>query len=876
MQVLMKIRLFMLFCAVFTSQLLLSQTPVLQTRIDLKVEHASPEEIFREITRVTGINFSYNSRAIQSDKRVSLNFEQETMETILTTVCEIYDFEYRLVRNQIVIRKGRESREAVKSFTLSGTIRDKTSSETLPGATVSVNSFQTGTISNSYGFFSLTLPHGEYEVFINYLGYQAKTFILDLSQNIRMNLELERDTRMLGEVTVLVNEAMENLEKSQGGRLSVNPRIMEQMPEFAGESGLIKSLQTLPGIQTHSDGSAFFFVRGGNKDQNLILIDEAPVYNPAHLFGFYSVIIPDVAKEINIYKADLPIEKAGRLSSVIDVQTRDGNLKNVAIEGVLNPLMYRFSIEGPLVRDNVSFFTSLRRSNFEWIYQRENPDSDFFIRDFNGKLNWQINKNNRVYFSLFRGSDNYTTHEMADKRGVAWHNNTLTFRWNRIIHDQLFSNVTIYSSAYNYSLFTGSFPWQSGISDLGIRYDLTRYPHPDVTLKYGFSQTFHSFNPGNFSDYPDEATPFIPRVYGGKATETAAYFNREKRISEKWAWNAGIRVPVWSHRGPAYVFSFDDQHHVTDTTTFEDQENIKTYLLADLRLSTRYRINEYSSLRLSWGLNHQNLHLINNSLSPFSSFELWLPSGKNIKPQRARQLALGYSGIWNTPGIEFTAEVYNKVMTNQIGYSDHSKLLLNPHLEGELRFGESHSQGLELSMRRTKGRITGWVSYTRSMVYNQFEELNQGQEYPAFYHRPHDFSIFFSWLMSPKTILSANWIYHTGSAITTPIGFYYYQGAMVPQYGSKNNDRLPDYHRLDISFTWLIGNPAHRYQHSLNFSIYNLYNRHNPISINFNKIKNADGEFVVPQNLNGVNEIISSQKYVSGFLPSITYKFKFK
>lgn len=869
----MPVRLAITIFFILGSVLLYSQENILQTRVNLNLEKATFEEALKMITEKSGVHFSYNARHVRGDKRISLIAGTETLEAILDKICLEFDLEYTVVRNQIVIKKKPPRPETGKKFTLSGFVRDKASAETLPGASVFVKELNTGTITNAYGFFSLSLPPGEYEFIYSFVGYSTQGNDLALNQNIQKIVELESASLELAEVIVFADQNIENLQKSQSGKINANPRSLERLPEFAGESGLIKSLQTLPGIQTHSDGSSFFFVRGGNKDQNLILIDEAPVYNPAHLFGFYSVIIPDVAKDISIYKADMPVEKSGRLSSVIDVQTRDGNMKKFSAEGVLNPIMVRFSVEGPIVNEKVSFFTSYRRSIVEWFYKTQIPDADLYIMDFNAKLNWQINKNNRVYFSHFIGNDNYTNNSTQDKTGIAWQNMTSTLRWNHIFNERLFSNATFYASEYNYSLFTGAFPWESGIKNVGLKYDLSWFVNPSLTWRSGFSHTLHEFNPGNFSNVDESARPFVPRVYAGKATETAIYVSREKQINEHWAWRAGISLPLWVSTGPAIVYGFDESRNVTDTLIFQDGKMIKSYFTPDLRLSARYRISEHASLKFSWGNYHQNLHLLSNSISPFSSFEIWMPSGKNIKPQLARQVTAGFSGLNPANGLEFEAELYYKRMLNQIEYENHAQLLLNPLLEGELFFGQARAYGLELFIRRTKGRLTGWAGYTYSRVFNRFEEINNNEEYPAFYDRPNDFSVFLTWQISRKLILSLNWIYYTGSAITTPTGFYYYNGSMVPQYGEKNNDRLPDYHRLDISLNRIFGKTHHRYQHSLNFAIYNLYNRHNPVSINFNKVKTQNGNYVIPANLHGTHEIMSTQKYMGGIMPSLTYKF---
>ncbi len=851
-----------------------SQNNLLDKKLSVELSDATIQEILENITRETGIYFSYNSRNISSPKTLTINIVDQTIDVVLKRLADEFNIEYRVVREQIVIKKIPPSSQT-PHYTISGVIYDKTTGESLPGATILIKDLNKGAFSNSYGFFSLSLPQDTYTLSFSFIGYNTDSLVLELNTNQQINPELEPNFQTLGEVIVMVTENPEHINKSQTGKLTINPRQFEQMPQFAGEIGLIKSLQSLPGFQTHSDGSSFFFARGGNKDQNLILIDEAPVFNPAHLFGFYSVIIPEVAKEINIYKADMPIEKAGRLSSVIDIQTREGNIKSYSAEGLLNPLMYRFSVEGPIAKNKASIFASFRRSNLEWIYHRFSPNSDFFIRDINFKVNWQINNKNRVYFSAFNGTDNYTTPQGNGQIvGIGWSNLTSTFRWNRIYNNKLFSNLTFFASEYKYKLLIGGPSWQSGIRNVGLKYDFTYYPDPDITWRMGFSQMAYGFNPGNLTDYNEELDPLIPRVYAGDASETALYVSREKRITEKWAWNAALRTPLWINKGPARVYPLDNTYAVTDTIDYSSKETIASYLNLDFRLSARYRINTNSSLRLSMGLYHQNLHLISNTISPFSSFEIWMPSNYNIKPQKALQISAGYTRFFPQSGLEWVSDAYIKNMTNQIEYADHAPLLLNPLIESQLRFGTTHSYGLEFMLKRTTGILSGWIAYTWSGVANRFPEINENRSYPSFYDRPHEFSLFLTWRISPKTNISTNWIYHSGSAITTPVGFYSFNNSTVPVYDKKNNDRLPNYHRMDISFEWFFGKPSNRYQHSLNLGIYNLYNKQNPISLNFNKTESTPGNYNVQENLVNNQNLITTQKYLSSIMPSLSYKFK--
>lgn len=867
--------LLIIFAGFIKAEIVFSQEPSLEQKITLNLTNAGLEEILEEISNKSDIDFSYDSGTVSSKKRISLKYNNEELKTILDKISVEYNLEYSIVKRQIVIKKGSARSSKPSLYTISGYVREKETGENLPGATIMVSQTTIGTISNAYGFYSLSLPAGDYEILYSFVGFEKHYEKVNLNKNIQKNIELDFNISSLTEITIIMDEQLENLQKSQSSLISVNPRSLERIPEFGGESGLIKGLQTLPGIQTHSDGSSFFFVRGGNKDQNLILVDEAPIYNPAHLFGLYSFVIPDVAKSINIYKSDLPIDKSNRLSSLIEVQTRDGNMKKFDVEGLLNPLMYRISLEGPILREKASFFTSYRHSNFKWLYNQSAPNADLYFMDFNTKLNWKISDKNRLYFAVFYGKDNYTDAADVATTGLIWKNTTSTLRWNHLYSNRLFSNATIYLSNYDYKLLTGFYPWESGISNISFKYDFSYFPNPDKTILFGIAHTEHEINPGNLNVPTEEDSPYIPKVSSSKSSLSYLYYSREKNISKKWSWKAGARLPLWLNKGQSTIYTFDEDYNVSDTLFYGDDDISKKYLNLDIRLSTKYSLTDFSAIKSSFGIYHQHLHLLSNSISPLSSFEIWMPSGKNIKPQRAAQFTFGYNWLYPELSLEFTSEMYYKKMYNQIEYENHAHLLLNPLVEGELRFGQSKSYGIELSVKKTKGKLSGWMSYTYSRVFNVFRDINNNEQYPAFYDRPHDFSIFLSYLITSRLSTSATWVYYSGSAITTPVGFYYYNDNLVPVYGDRNNDRLPDYHRLDWSISYQLSKASWKYQHSISLGIYNLYNRHNPTSINFNKVETQDGHIVVPANLYGTHEILSTQKYMTGIMPSLTYKFKF-
>ncbi len=848
-----------------------SQNINLLQKITISAENTQVEKIIIEISKQSGIDFSYNSKAINAKQKITFHAKDKTLKEILDRLSKQINIEYNVIENQIVLKKAKKKPETER-YTISGYIKDKETGESMIGATILVEGTSTGTISNSYGFYSLTLPKGEYILEYSYIGYIKHKHKIELDKDTKISFDLQLNSQLLGEVTIETNEQLETLEKSQMSRIKINPKNLNNLPEFAGEVGLIKSLQTLPGIKTHSDGSTFFFVRGGNKDQNLILIDEAPIYNPAHLFGFYSVIIPDVTKDISIYKGDMPVNQGDRLSSIIDIKTKDGNMNRFELNGILNPLIYRFSLEGPIVKEKSSFYTSFRHSNFKWLYRRESPNLNMYFYDINAKLNYQINNNNRIFFSLFYGKDNLTNTAVSELGGIRWANFASTLRWNHIFNSKLFCNSMIYASSYNYILSSRQTNWISAISNLNFNIDFTYYVLPKYTIKFGFNQSFHEFNPGNLTY--DTVNYYIPKVPENHSYKSALYLNTEHDLTEKLSYKLGFRLPVWTNVGPTTVYSFDTNYKVTDTLIIQGKDSYITYVNFDPRVSIKYQLTRSSSVKISYGIYHQYLQLLSNSISPFSSFEIWLPSGTNIKPQRADQVALGYIKFFNKLNLELNAEAYYKYMSNQIDYESHANLLLNPLIEGELRFGNAWSYGIELLLKRTKGKLSGWISYTYSRIFKKINDINNNKKFPAFYDRPNDFSIYLSYLISDRFNVSANWIYYTGSAITTPISFYEYNGYTVPLYGDKNNDRLPDYHRLDLALSYRLNKRERNFRHSISFAIYNVYNRINPVSINFNKVETKNGNFVVPANLFGTNEIVITEKYLLGFMPSITYKFK--
>lgn len=843
-------------------------------RITIQADAISVEDLLKEISRQSGVHFSYNPRSIDAGRRISFSVRNATLEATLDKLAGTIPIGYTVIEDQIVLnRREQEEKRETESFTISGFITDGATGESLIGATVQVLGEGRGANTNGFGYYALNLPAGSYTLEYAYLGYAAERIVIDLQAAENRDVGLQTAPLSLPDV-IIETPLTAPHEEARLGRQELRREDLEKLPEFGGESGLIRGLQSLPGLKTHSDGSAFFFVRGGEKDQNMIIIDDAPIYNPAHLFGFYSLVIPDFTKTIHVHKSDIPVRLGDRLSSIVDVRTKDGNLNKFQFSGAFNPLLTRLSLEGPVVRGKSSFFTSLRRSNFQWIYRRNNPDLELNFGDFSFKWNYKINNNNRLFLTVISGGDLLSNLDgaAANRAGVQWNNFAATIRWNHIFGPKLFSNTVLYTGNYQYKLSSTTDAWHSGIGKLSLKSDFTHYAAANLTTRFGFEIQGYAFNPGKILEGP--LIDFFPSIRQDYSRQNVLYYHADLRLGKRWRLGAGIRSSRWENLGPAEFYTFDEQYEPADTVSAGEGVYQK-YARMDPRLSLAYEIGRSSSLKLSYGIYHQYVQLISNSTSPFSSFEVWLPSSRNIKPQRAEQVALGYNRYFPKAGLSLGAEFYHKRMANQIDYEPHARTLLNPLVEGELRFGRMRSYGVEVMLRKDRGRLNGWLSYTYSRALRQTDGVNGGREYPAFQDRPHDLSILLNYQLTERISGSAYWTAYTGSAFSSPTGFYRFNNYTAPIYGEKHNDRLPDYRRLDLAFKFVLNkNPGNRYQHSLTFSIYNALAHRNVVDVNFNKILENDRTPVVRANTIGREALVATQTDLVRFLPSLTYKFQ--
>lgn len=868
----------------FLYHLSYGQQHVFQNKVNLNFDKITLEEALILLSDSFQLKFSYNPDKLPLNKEISLKAKDITIEQALRDLCEQAGLSYSHVEEQIILKEAAEKegqtgkiRSESRESTLSGYIKDEETGEILIGASLYFPEQKTGTISNSYGFFSITFPDDRYTMICSYIGYQSSESIIDLTSDQSLDITLKPSSRTLEEILVTDLNSYSVIGVSQMSSMEIEPDDIMKMPSFMGEGDVIKSLQSVPGIKLHGDGSTWFYVRGGERDQNLILLDEAPIYNPSHLLGLFSTFVPDAVKDITIYKGDIPASYGGRLSSLVDVKTIDGNMKKFKLDGSLGLLSTKLSFETPVVKEKGSVFLSSRFSRLEWIFRAlETNVKDFNFYDLNFKINWRFSEKDRVFLNFYSGEDLYSQQvNPGNTSGLNWSNNAFTLRWNHVFTDKLFSNSTLYASSYDYSLFTSiedNNHWNSAIANLTIKTDFSWYDHVNSTWYAGLSFSGHNINPGNLL-VNGRQSPLFPSVSRKHNREWAFYGENDLKINERLNLRYGLRLSVWDNTGESFEISYNENYDPVDTVFYDAGEPYGAYGNLEPRISLNYRIGPAMSLKFSYNKTSQYLHLINNSISPFTTLDVWLPSGPNIPDQKAHQVAAGLMYNRIPPGLNFKAEVYYKDMSNQIGYTNHADMILNPLVESELRFGDGWSYGLELSAEKKMGKLRGWTGYTFSRTWKKISGINNGNKFPAFYDRPHEYSLFITYDWSDRFNTSLNWYYSTGAAFTSPVSFYTYNGHTVPVYNEINNDRFPNYHRLDLSLLYRLNKRPHRYQHQLGLTLYNLYGRKNPFFIHYNKIQTGENTFRIPGDLGTMPDLVASQRYVHGLIPSITYHF---
>ena len=765
-----------------------------------------------------------------------------------------------------------------KRFTISGYIRDKSSGETLIGATVSIKTSSKGISSNQYGFYSITLEGGKYNLVCTSVGYKSQSISIDLNMDSVMNIDMENGVALSQEVVVTARKRDNNVKAAQMGKVSLQIEQIKSVPAFLGEVDLLKVVQLLPGVRNAGEGSAGIYVRGGGPDQNLILLDDAVVYNTGHLFGFFSVFNSDAIKNVTLIKGGMPAQYGGRLSSVLDVSMKDGNNQKLQVDGGIGLIASRVSIQGPLKKEKASFIISARRTYIDALTKPfmsktgQFSGSGYYFYDLNTKLNYKFSDKDRLYLSGYFGRDvfDFVNGQQSLDVNIPWGNATGTIRWNHVFSKKLFVNTTAVYNDYNFSFKANQNNFDvklaSGIKDVSIKQDYDFYSFSKHKIKFGAAYTYHRFKPSIVSGRQDsvEFNPVNPQLK--YANEVSAYIQDDWEISSKFQINGGLRYSMFQQIGPYKLFQTDANGNKIDSTVFSGGKPVKTYGGLEPRVTMRYSINDETSIKMSATRNLQFIHLVSNSGTTLPT-DIWVPSTYKVKPQLSWLYAAGLFKNFKNNMFETSIEFYYKDMQNQIEYKEGYTPNSLDDTENSFVFGKGWSYGSELYINKGKGKFTGWIGYTLSWTWRKFADLNFGEKYPAKYDRRNDLSVVGMYELNKKWKLSATFVYGTGNAATLPERFYIVDGVLTQEYSRINQYRLPSYHRLDLGAVLTPKkNENRKCKSEWVFSVYNVYNRKNPYFIYFDQTGSLG---------QGNLQIQAKQVSIFPVIPSVTWNFKF-
>lgn len=766
--------------------------------------------------------------------------------------------------------------------TISGYVKDGTNGEALIGAYVFIEDLQEGTSTNEYGFYSLTVKEGYYTLKSSYLGYEEFVLKIDLKVNISLNIELGIESNIIEEVVVTADTRDQNVRDLQMSVNKLSMKTIQKLPSLLGETEILRGILLLPGITTVGEGAAGFNVRGGSIDQNLVLLDEAPVYNSSHLFGFFSVFNPDAVRDVKLYKGGIPARYGGRLSSILDVRMKEGNNKGFEMNGGIGTIFSRLSLEAPIVKDKSSFIIAGRRSYIDVLAapflgdDLEGTALNFY--DLTLKTNYRFSDKDQIFLSGYFGRDNFA---FGDQAGFDWGNSTATFRWNHLFNEKLFSNLTFYFSDYDYEIKFGDddedlFDWNARIKNYSVKPEFSYFLNPNNIIRFGGQSIYYEFQPANAIAISD-GDVFDISLDEQYSLETSVFAENEFTLLKKMKVNYGLRLSHFAYLGGRNKYTYGNAdpgiiRPLEEVEFIEKGETITDYLNLEPRLSLKYELGNSSSIKASYNRTAQYIHLLSNTTAS-TPVDIWTPSTNNIQPSMADQVALGYFQNFNNDDIEFSAEIYHKTTKNLIDYLDGADLILNEFLEGQVLEGKGRAYGLELFLRRNSGRFSGWLSYTLARSERLVTGVNNDEWYPSRFDQTHNLSLTTFYELSPRSTLSANFVLNTGTPTTFASTRYEQQGYVIPNNdgNARNNVRIPPYHRLDLS--WTIGsNPKKnkKWKGEWVIGLYNVYGRRNPFSIFFRQNE------MRPTPNQEISTDAIRLSVVGNVIPAISYNFTLK
>jgi hypothetical protein len=751
-------------------------------------------------------------------------------------------------------------------FTISGTVKDAASGEVLIGATAKVDGIsKSGAVTNAYGFYSLTVTAGAHILLVSYIGYKTDSISINIDKNSRMNVELRAGNALNEIVVKAASNRSDNIASPQMGLNKLSISEINNVPVFMGEKDIIRTIELLPGVKSTGDANTGFYVRGGGADENLILLDGATVYNPSHLFGFFSTFNSDAIKDISLYKGGMPAQYGGRMSSVLDVKMDDGNNKHYAVEGGIGLISSRIKIEGPIVKNKSSFMVSARRTYAD-VFLKLSGDStlknsSLFFYDLNVKANYQLDERNTLYLSGYLGKDNVG---LSNNFSTVWGNTTATLRWNHLFNSKLFANTSFIYSNYNYNISNysnaNSLNIISKIEDFNLKQEFEYFASNASTLSFGINMVHHTIVPGDITT-PKNSNYNARTIENRYAYEVSPYISDAWQPTGKLSIVYGLRMNLFALVGPGTFNTYISGGGIVTSMNYAAGQNVQDYFNLEPRVSASYLLDDQNSIKTSYSHNTQNIHLLSNSTSSLPT-DLYVMSSNNIKPGIADQVSLGYYKNFKDDWFEFSTEVYYKWLKNEVDYKNDADLVANDNVESQLLYGVGRAYGIEFFLKKKYGKFNGWIGYTLSRTERKIDGINSGNYFPARQDRTHDISLVNIYNVSKRWTISAVFVYGTGNAVTYPAGKYAIGGLTTYYYNERNANRLPVDSRLDIGAT-LEGKPHKSYHSNWTFSVYNAYNRKNPYSVIFH-----DSAGNPPH-----TEAVETSLF--GVIPSVTWNFKF-
>ncbi len=869
---------FLLVCMSFSR---LSAQNILDLRVSFRCSGLGVKSAIDSLSRQIKVPINYRADLLSDSIKVSVNYTSQPLVLVLNELCKGLQVSFEGLGRSVVIKKQRKISHGAIYF-INGKIRSAKTGESLIGANLYVIQTGTGCISNHYGFFALSLAGGTYDIVVNSLGFKKKTIHLLVERNLSLDIALEEDEIELAEVQVSDSDDTEveegvYVKEHRTGAISIDYNTMKKIPNLLGEFDPVRATTLFPGVSKGNETSAGLFVRGGNADQNLILLDEAPIYNASHVLGLFSIFNPDALKDMELYKTNIPANYGGRISSVLDVRLREGNREKWSLSGGLGTLTARLAYEQPFLQGKGTIMAAARRSMID--YFRFNVplisfnESSIAFGDFSLKSSYHFSQRNKILFSFYTGSDFVG---FQDLYSTAWGNLLGTLRWNHLYSPRLFSNLTLYTSNFlsanaNRQYPKRGFEQQSSFSDFGIKKDFSFFYANELTLDFGFEAIYHNYFFGKVK--PIDGSFILPRrTIPQNAVETNVYFSAEHDFSPSLSLIYGLRFSRFDNIGRYQIYQYADsinkpgshiEEGIIDTILHENLKSFHFYQGIEPRFSLRYMLSDVSSLKIAYSRTRQYIHQLSTTNTP-SPLDMWAPSSPHILPQIADQISAGYFWSWKNGLWEASAEIYAKQMRNILDFRPSANLLLNDHIETEVTPGLGRAYGLELLVRKPKGKLTGWVSYTLARAERKTNGINSNSWYPAAFDRLHQANWVFSYQIHPRISLSANWVYASGQAYTFPVAQYEKDGFIVPYYTLRNTYRLPDNHRLDISATFFRrASKKIKNNSTFNLSVYNVYARQNALGYIFRQSKTD------PRRSEAV------KLYIFTIVPSFSYNFKF-